>query len=576
MKQYVWNVRNSNNRKEQLLELAENLKIHSVFAQILAQRNIVTSEHARAFFNPRIKNTHNPFLMKHMHEATSRIIHAITTHEKILVYGDYDVDGTTAIACMYSFLKTRTPHVDFYVPDRYTEGYGVSMKGIDFAIENQYNVIITLDCGIKAHTTIQKAQKAGIDVIVCDHHEPDVKIPPAYAILNPKQNDCNYPCKHLSGCGVGFKLIHALCLTLNLNLKEHLYTYLDILAVSIASDIVPIVDENRIFMYYGLRKLQKSPHIGLKAMLNTTGIQDSEISVRDVVFKIAPRINAAGRIFNARKAIELLISSTYDEAMKLCAYIDEYNMERREIDAKITEEALQIIAENPEAAHSTTTVLYKPEWHKGVIGIVASRVIEQHYKPTIILCGNDDIITGSARSVQGFDIYAALDSCKEYMLHFGGHMYAAGMSLKKTNLHLFQHAFESAVANTITEAQKQPSIEIDAELHISDITPQFYSVLTRFTPFGPENMTPVFMLRGVIDTGKTCTVGADKSHVKFHITHPHNPDIQVQGIGFGLAEKWNTILQQSQQFDVCFTLQENVFRNTTTIQLEVRDIRATE
>ena len=575
MKQYVWKQQVFSDT-EYVQKFAQELQIHPKLAQILLQRNISTIEDALVFFNPRIKNTHNPFLMKHMREATSRVIHAIHTNQKILVYGDYDVDGTTAVACMYSFLKTQTSLVDFYVPDRYSEGYGVSMKGIQFAILNQYSLIITLDCGIKAQATIQKAQSAGIDVIVCDHHEPDIYLPPACAILNPKQKDCNYPCKHLSGCGVGFKLIHALCLDLKLELKDYLYTYLDILSVSIASDIVPIVDENRIFMYYGLRKLQKNPHLGLKAMLCTAGIQDSELSVRDVVFKIAPRINAAGRIFNARKAIELLISSTYDEAMELCSYIDEYNVERRSIDSKISEEALSMIAENSESMNSVTTVLYKPEWHKGVIGIVASRVIEQYYKPTIILCGNDDIITGSARSVQGFDIYAALDACKEYMQHFGGHMYAAGMSLKKVDLPLFQDAFEHAVANTITEAQKQPSIEIDAELCITDITHDFFTVLSRFAPFGPENMTPVFMLRGVVNAGQTRGVGAELTHLKLHIAHPDVPDIHVQGIGFGLAEKWNAISQQSQNFDVCFTLQENVFRNTRTIQLEVRDIRVAE
>lgn len=559
---------------ESCKDLAHNLSIHPKLAFLLTQRNITRLTEAQEFFNPHISNTHSPFEMKGMEQAASRIIQALEAQEKILVYGDYDVDGTTAVACMYQFLLTQSSFVEFYVPDRYAEGYGVSMEGISYAIENNISLIITLDCGIKAHTTIAYATQHAIDVIVCDHHEPDEILPPALAILNPKQKDCTYPCKALSGCGVGFKLIHALCLKLQLPLKENLYVYLDLLAVSIACDIVPITGENRIFMHYGLRKLQEKPLKGLQAMLATAGIQNIPLSVADVVFKIGPRINAAGRIFNARKAIELLIAHSYDSAMELCSYIDDFNNTRKDIDKTITEEAIAMIESDSEHIHTVSTVLYKDTWHKGVIGIVASRVIESYYKPSIIFCGEGDVITGSARSVQGFNIYTALEKCEKHILHFGGHMYAAGLSIEKNQFSHFKIAFENAVAESITEEQKQARIYIDTELNLPDITPQFYSILSRFGPFGPENMTPVFLMSGLVNAGYTRSIGKEHAHLKVHLTHPDCPEISIQGIGFGLAHKWKEIQKTSQSIDCCFVLRENTFRGKTSIEIELRDIRA--
>jgi single-stranded-DNA-specific exonuclease len=406
MKAYNWNI---NKDEDSFIPFSKQLNIHPALAQLLFQRGVKTAEDTEVFFNPTVYRTHSPFLMKDMGKAIKRVLLALDTHENILIYGDYDVDGTTAVACMFSFLNKFTNSIEFYIPDRYTEGYGISSQGIDYAIEHETQLLITLDCGIKAQQTIEKAQNNGIDVIVCDHHEPGETLPSAYAILNPKRRDCSYPFKELSGCGVGFKLIHGIVETKHLNPKEFLYTYLDILAISIASDIVPIVDENRIFMHFGLLKIEKKPHIGISSMLQSAQIANIRLSVSDVVFKIGPRINAAGRIFSARKAVELLLSETYDKAMELCAHIDSYNNERKNIDASITHEALDIIEQDSSSESLNTTVLYKENWHKGVIGIVASRVIEHHYKPTIILCGENDIITGSARSVRNFDLYAALE-----------------------------------------------------------------------------------------------------------------------------------------------------------------------
>jgi len=572
MNRFEWRLKNAEIHNNSAL--IEELGIHPKLSFLLAQRGIITKDDALEFFNPRIHQIHSPFLMKDMSIASERLISAINSNQKILVYGDYDVDGTTAVSIMYSFLKQLDCNVEYYVPDRYAEGYGVSMMGINFAIKESFDLIITLDCGIKANKTISYAVENGIDVIICDHHEPGEILPPAVAILNHKQKDCYYPCKHLSGCGVGFKLVHAVCETLELDLKEYLYVYVDILAISIASDIVPIVEENRTFMYYGLRKMQDKPHIGVRAMLQSAGIEGQEISVSDVVFKIGPRINAAGRIYNARKAIELLIETNFDTAIGLCSGINDYNEERKAIDKSITQEALQIIESTVSFKNECATVLYKPEWHKGVIGIVASRVIEHYFKPTIIFCGNDDVITASARSVDGFDIYSALEECKEFMVHFGGHMYAAGMAIKKTDFEAFSRKFKDVVAQRILEDQKVAKIDIDIELEVQDINYDFYNVLKRFGPFGPGNMTPIFMIKGAVDSGRTKMVGEDKSHLKLEITHPNTPNIKLSGIAFGLAEKWMQIQKQTNTFDVCFVLSENVFRGRRSIQLEVRDIIA--
>jgi single-stranded-DNA-specific exonuclease len=575
MKAYKWNI-NTNVNEDVYIPFSLQLNIHPVLAQLLLQRGIQTPQQRDVFFNPSVYRTHSPFLMKDMGKAIKRILSALDSQENILVYGDYDVDGTTAVACMFSFLSKFSTSIEFYIPDRYTEGYGISSQGIDYAIEKKTHLIIALDCGIKAHSTIEKAQKSGIDVIVCDHHEPGETLPPASAILNPKRHDCSYPFKELSGCGVGFKLIHGIVATKHLNHKEYLYTYLDILAISIASDIVPIVDENRIFMHFGLLKIQRKPHIGVRAMLQSAQIADTRLSVSDVVFKIGPRINAAGRIFSGRKAVELLLSNTYDDAMKLCTHIDSYNNERKSIDARITQEALEMIENDSVSESNNTTVLYKEDWHKGVVGIVASRIIEQHYKPTIILCGEDEMITGSARSVQNFDLYSALEKCEKSLHKFGGHMYAAGMSLEKEKLPEFKKQFEQAVSETITQEQKIPSINIDVEIHSSDIHFSFYDDLVRLGPFGPGNMTPVFILRGVHDSGHTRCVGKDKAHLQLCVSHSDSPNIVLRGIGFNLAQKWKKLSEQTDTFDICFTLQENNFRNQRRLQLDVRDIRKSE
>ncbi len=548
----------------------DELNLPNPLPALLKERGINSTEEAKAFFNPRTNQIHSPFLMKDMDKASQRLVDAITKQQKILVYGDYDVDGTTAVACMFLFLQSLNCNVDYYVPCRYNEGYGVSVQGIEFAKQQNIDLIITLDCGIKAFKTTDLANSYGIDVIICDHHEPDANLPNALATLNPKRKNCDYPCKHLSGCGVGFKLIHAVCELMDLELKEYLYSKLDILAISIASDIVPIVGENRVFMHYGLKKLQNKPNVGVKAMLQSANIYGQELTVSDVVFKLGPKINAAGRIYNAKKSIELLIEEDIQKASDLCLEINKYNTERRTLDQNITQEAIDIIQNSNELLNKKSNVLYKADWHKGVIGIVASRVIEHYYKPTIIFCGQDDVITASARSVHGFDIHSALEECYEFIEHFGGHMYAAGLSIKRDNLEKFTEKFEQVVAERITPEQTVPKITIDCEINIDDITEDFYSILKRFGPFGPENMTPVFILKNVFDAG--CSViGKDKSHIRFMFAKSDSTKT-VNGIGFGMAKKWEQI-KSNQQFDVCFTLQENIFRNTKSIQLEVKDIR---
>lgn len=571
MKDYTWVI-----QEQELIPDVDNwskkLQIHPKIVPLLWQRGFQSIESSDSFFKPSTKQLHSPFLMADMQKAVDRLDFAISNNQKILVYGDYDVDGTTAVAICYSFLKKLQCNVSYYVPDRYTEGYGVSMKGIEHAIQQKVDLLITLDCGIKANETIEYASKHGIDVIICDHHEQGEKLPNAYAVLDPKRKDCKYPFKELSGCGVGFKLLHAYCEQKEISLKENLYCYLDILAISIASDIVPIVDENRIYMYFGLLKMKAMPQIGIKAMILTSSMSNT-VTVRDVVFVIGPRINAAGRIYKASTSVELLISENFDEAVSICETINDYNTERRNLDKAITQEAIKLIESDKNSANKVTNVLFKPDWVKGVIGIVASRVIETYYKPTIIFCGESEIISASARSVADFDLYHALEECSYLLENFGGHTYAAGMTLKREKFQEFADAFENVVSKRITPLQLQPKINIDVELETSDVSLSLYDQLQRFEPFGPKNMTPVFMIKNLVDTGDSRVVGSDESHLKLSLCHPNSPEIIVEGIGFGLSKKWIELKKISSTFDVCFVLKENIFKGVRKVQMEIRDMR---
>lgn len=575
MKEFIWQLSQLKN-----LELTEDfeqeLHINPVLIPFLALRGISNVKQAKDFFTPKVSQLHSPFLMADLPKAVERINQAIEFQQKILVYGDYDVDGTTAVSIVYSFLRKLQCNVEYYVPDRYLEGYGVSMKGMQYAIDKKFDLIITLDCGIKANATIEYVSKHSIDVIVCDHHEPGDTLPNAFAVLDPKRKDCKYPFKELSGCGVGFKLLQGLCEKRNLPLKENLYCYIDVLAVSIASDIVPIIDENRVYMYYGLIKMKIDPRIGIEAIMQNA-IVGNEITVSDIVFKIGPRINAAGRIKNAKTSVELLISEDLNEAVEICKQIHDYNLERRELDKQITKEALRLIERDTLSLKKVTNVVFKSGWKKGVIGIVASRIIETYYKPTIVFCGEGDIISGSARSVSDYDMYSALEKCADLLENFGGHKYAAGMTIKRENLEAFQIRFNDVVSQTILEEQLQQKILIDLELQPEDISISLYDQLQKFAPFGPENMTPVFMIKNLCDTGKTKPVGNDQSHMKFSLQSAvNNSYVTLDGIGFGLAEKWKEISKKSSVFDVCFVLRDNVFRELRTVQLEIRDIRVSE
>ena len=482
--------------EEIVSSLAEQINTGKTLANLLVQRGVTNFEEAKAFFRPNLDDLHDPFLMKNMEKAVFRLQLAVKRKEKILIYGDYDVDGTTSVALIYSFLIKRYNKLDYYIPDRYHEGYGISYKGIDYAQENNVTLIIALDCGIKANQKIRYASQRGIDVIICDHHTPGSEIPEAYAVLDPKQSDCNYPFKELSGCGVGFKFLQAYAITENIDINE-LFEYLDLVTVSIASDIVPIIGENRVLAHFGLKKLAENPINGLKAIMKISGLESKIVHVDDIVFKIGPRINAAGRMESGKKAVELLVSDDFSFAIDMSYKINNFNTQRRSVDNVITQEALQLIENNKEYKSRKTTVLYNPSWHKGVIGIVASRLTETYYRPTVILTQSNGFATGSARSVYGFDLYQAVDSCSDLLESFGGHMYAAGLTLRPENVNKFIKRFEEYVSANILPEQLIPKIEIDAELNFSEITAKFFKVLDQFRPFGPGNMTPVFFTENV-------------------------------------------------------------------------------
>lgn len=560
-----WNILSAED--SQLSALRQELNIHPALLQILIQRNIDTYEKAKSFFNPDLSNLHSPWLMKDMDKAVDRVLSAFNNREKILVFGDYDVDGTTAVACMYSFLKTvyEPSNIEYYIPHRYREGYGVSKAGIDHAHTQGATLIISLDCGIKSIDLVAYARELGIDFVICDHHTPDAILPPAIAILNPKQTDCNYPFKELCGCGVGFKLISALSEKLELSSSAPL-EYLDLLATAIAADIVPMVDENRILVYHGLKKANEEPNYGIRALKELSGVQ-KELFINNLVFMIAPRVNAAGRMDDGSKAVQLFIAKNIDEARKYASMLHSDNTDRKEADKNITDEALAIISGDTSMTSSKSTVVYQPHWHKGVVGIVASRLIDHYYRPTIVLTQSGEYIAGSARSVAGFNVYEAIHQCRDLLLGYGGHFYAAGMTLEPGKVEAFRARFEEVVSATITAEMLIPEINIDAVVSLTDLKQSFFNIIKRMEPFGPENMQPLFMVSGVTDSGYSRIV--KDVHIRFSVKQGN---ILFNGIGFNLASKFH-LLQNGQPVDIVFTLEENDWNNEKHLQLKVLDLR---
>ncbi len=550
--------------------LHKALGISLTLCKILVQRGFTTFQLAKDYFRPNPQMLHSPWLMKDMDKAVIRISTALNNHEKILVFGDYDVDGTTAVASMYSFIKSiHSPElVDFYIPHRYKEGYGVSKMGIDYAHDNNFSLIICLDCGIKSVELIEYASTLGIDFIVCDHHLPGNNIPKAVAILNPKQMDCNYPYKELCGCGVGFKLMCALTEKLLLP-SDNVYQYLDLVATAIAADIVPMTGENRVMAYLGLQKINTNPCPGIKALIKLGGIQ-KHLNISNVVFVIAPRVNAAGRMDDAKKAVQLFIEKDEDTAMQFAEMLHADNSERKEADSSITEEALEIIAADKNSISKKSSVVYKEHWHKGVVGIVASRLIENYYRPTVVLTRNGDVVSGSARSVPGFNLYEAIYECREYLLAYGGHFAAAGLSMLPENVTAFSHKFEQVVASTIDEQLLVPEIIIDAEIQFSEIKESIYNIICQMEPFGPQNMRPVFIAKKVMDTGYSKIL--KELHVRFVLKQN---DVILNGIGFNMADKFY-LLQMQKHIDIVFTIDENEWNGNKNLQLKMIDFRLSE
>ena len=560
-----WIIEQSDPEKVSALQSA--LQISPVICSILVQRGICNFEDARSYFRPQLSELHDPFLMKDMGLAVDRILQAINAGERILVYGDYDVDGTTSVACMFQFLcRIYTPEmVDYYVPHRYKEGYGISLQGIEYAKAHETGLMISLDCGIKSAELIQHAKNLGIDFIVCDHHLPGAILPPAIAILNPKQTDCPYPYKELCGCGVGFKLICALAQRLSIPETET-WQYLDLVATAIAADIVPMTGENRILAYYGLKQINENPSTGIKALISLSKVQ-KPLNINNVVFIIAPRVNAAGRMDDARKAIQMFIEQDLDKATAFAQMLHDDNTDRREADSSITGEALAIIQGDIVLENRKSTVIYQPHWHKGVIGIVASRLMEHYYRPTIVLTKSGDIVSGSARSIPGFNIHEGLHQCQDLLLGFGGHYFAAGMTMRPDNVLAFAERFEEIVSATVADEFFTPELTINAELNFNEITPVFYRILTQLEPFGPENNMPVFIAKGVRDDGRSKIV--KEKHVRFSV---RQKGMSFTGIGFNLADKFS-MLQDQQSVDLVFTIDENEWNNEKKLQLKVTDLR---
>ena len=551
--------------------LATEVGIDRVLAELLVKRGVETFEQARAFFRPSLDALHDPFLMKDMDVAVERLHRAVTSGEKILVYGDYDVDGTTAVALVYSFIRRFTDRVDFYIPDRYDEGYGVSYKGIDWAADGGFDLLITLDCGIKATDKVEYARSKGIEVIICDHHLPGDALPAAVAVLDPKREDCHYPFDDLSGCGVGFKLVQAYSKQYGIPF-ETLIPLLDLLVVSISSDLVTMVGENRVLAHFGLKQLNENPCKGLAAMVTLSNLEPGHISIDDIVFKIGPRINAAGRMESGRLAVELLTAPDAMTAMRIGEKINENNNERKNIDREITQEALEMVQSGTCLAQGNATIVYNPKWSKGVVGIVASRLVEAYYKPTVVLTKSNGFVTGSARSVAGFDLYEAIESCADLLENFGGHVYAAGLTLREENVPEFSRRMDAFIAGKITSEMLIPIVEVDARLDFSQITPKFSRILKQFQPFGPGNNNPIFVTENVYDAGAGRKVGAGGVHLKLDLIQESQPYHQIPAIAFNMADYYDYI-REGNPVDVCYAIVENYYRGNSSIQLRIRDMR---
>ncbi len=555
-------------------QMAQELGIDQVLANLLVQRGITTFDGARDFFRPDLSKLHDPFLMCDMEVAVERLHKAIENDENILIYGDYDVDGTTAVALFYSFVRSLTSKVDYYIPDRYDEGYGISYKGIDWAIENKFTLIISLDCGIKAVEKVKYAKERGVEFIICDHHLPDDILPQAVATLDPKRTDCSYPFDDLCGCGVGFKLVQGYAQKYNIPF-EKIIPLLDLVVVSIASDLVLVTGENRILAFYGLKQLNEAPRRGLQSMIKLSGLEKHIITIDDIVFKIGPRINAAGRMESGRTAVDLLVSRNEEDAFKLGNTINVHNNDRKNIDREITIEAKEMVRNMPDFESRKATVVYNPSWHKGVVGIVASRLVEEYYRPTIVLTKSNNFITGSARSIPGFDLYEAVEACSEYLENFGGHMYAAGLTLREENLKPFSEKFEREVEMRITKEVLSPIINIDSFLDFNQITPKFFRILKQFQPFGPGNLSPVFITENVYDNGNGRIVGSDNGHLKLELIQEDEPYRHISAIAFNKSEHFEH-MQAGNPVDICYSIAENYYRGIANIQLRIKDIRNRE
>lgn len=567
---YKWNYQPpTQEQREAARTLAKEIGISPILCRLLLERGIRTADEAKNFFRPQLADLHDPFLMRDMEKAVERLNVALGRKERILVYGDYDVDGTTAVALVYKFLQQFYSNIDYYIPDRYNEGYGVSTKGVDYAAATGVQLVIVLDCGIKAVEEIAYAREKGIDFIICDHHVPDEELPPAVAILNPKRKDSTYPYEHLSGCGVGFKFMQAFAISNNIELHQ-LTQLLDLVAVSIASDIVPILGENRILAYHGLRQLNSNPSVGLKAIIDVCGLTDREINMSDIVFKIGPRINASGRIQNGKEAVDLLIEKDFKMALAKSTLINQYNETRKDLDKSMTEEANRIVERVADLSERRSIVLFNEDWHKGVIGIVASRLTEIYYRPAVVLTRTDNLATGSARSVSGFDVYKAIEHCRDLLENFGGHTYAAGLSMKVENVPEFTRRFEEYVTNHILPEQTSATIDIDAQLDFRDITPKFFFDLKKFNPFGPDNHKPVFCTLGVYDYGTSKVVGRDQEHIKLELVDNKSNNV-MNGIAFGQSSQARYI-KTKQSFNICYTIEENTHKRGD-IQLQIEDIK---
>ncbi|WP_455667603.1 single-stranded-DNA-specific exonuclease RecJ [Phocaeicola sp.] len=570
---HKWNYQPpSQEQTEAAKALAKETGVSPILCKLLLERGITSAAEAKRFFRPQLNELHDPFLMKDMSIAVERLNQAMGRKERIMVYGDYDVDGTTAVALVYKFLQQFYSNIDYYIPDRYNEGYGVSVKGVNYAYETGVKLIIVLDCGIKAVDEIAYAKEKGIDFIICDHHVPDDVLPPAVAILNAKRPDATYPYEHLSGCGVGFKFMQAFAL--NNGIEFHQLTpLLDLVAVSVASDIVPIMGENRVLTYHGLKQLNSNPSVGLKAIIDICGLSDKEITVGDIVFKIGPRINASGRIQNGKEAVELLIEKDFSAALEKANQINQYNETRKDLDKTMTEEANQIVDNLEGLVDRRSIVIYNEAWHKGVIGIVASRLTEIYYRPAVVLTRTDNLATGSARSVSGFDVYKAIEHCRDLLENFGGHTYAAGLSMKVENVDEFTRRFEKYVTEHILPEQTSAVIDIDAEIDFRDITPKFHADLKKFNPFGPDNHKPIFCTHNVYDYGTSKVVGRDQEHIKLELVDNKSNNV-MNGIAFGQSSQARYI-KTKRSFDICYTIEENTHKRGE-VQLQIEDIKPSE